>query len=511
MTDLPLQQRPRRMFPGGLRAQLLIVWGGMLFVLLALVFLAVLHVARGQLRDQAREHALVLSGTIAESMALTSHSAEEAKLDRLQSLVLRSGLLAAAWQDGPQLVVIAQTPRHEEVMRELIAQTRHHHSAWDMRHIEGTPCILAAQRALPGDPDRVAVVAVSLVGAQLHVDALSESLWVYILLNAIFILSIGYALFTFLVVRPVRAIGLSAERAAGGDLATPVAIIPSNELGQVARSFNSMLATIQEHERALEDQLARLQLANAALQQTQDSLLRAEKLASVGQLAAGVAHEVGNPLAAAFGYAELLEDDDLDEETRLDLVRRIQSQLERMRVIIRELLDFSRDDTSQPAQPTPLAPVVREAHDLAKTAHRARDVAVTIQLPDDLAAVMAVHSHLVQILINLIFNAADAMASAHTARPAITISARYAEEGPDQGHVILSLRDCGPGIPPAVHTRIFDPFFTTKAPGQGTGLGLSLSLRIAQRFGGDLRLATPDGQPGACFELLLPIAPDEVA
>jgi C4-dicarboxylate-specific signal transduction histidine kinase len=474
----------------------------MIAALLALVFIAVLHVARGQLRHQAREHALVLSGITAESMAsLPPDAADERRLDRLQIIVQRAGLVAAGWRDPRGALFIDESPEIEAAMRELLDEGSRRHVSWRFRTLGGTPCVLAAQRAAVGDGERVAVVVVSLVGAQLHVDALSESIWVYILLNAFFVLSIGYALFTFLIVRPVRAIGIAAERAAQGDLANPITLLPRNELGQVARSFNRMLATIREHERQLEDQLDRLQRANAELQKTQDSLLRAEKLASVGQLAAGVAHEVGNPLAAAFGYTELLEDDDLDAETRKDLLRRIQSQLERIREIIRELLDFSRDDTAQPVTSTALQPALREAVDLARTTQRARNLPIIIELPDQLPAVTAVHSQLVQVLINLLFNAADAMRDAQTSDPRVTLSARV--EGP---HVILAVRDRGPGVPADRRARIFDPFFTTKAPGQGTGLGLPISLRILQRFGGDLRLAPPDDLPGACFELILPIA-----
>lgn len=234
--------------------------------------------------------------------------------------------------------------------------------------------------------------------------------------------------------------------------------------------------------------------------QTEDRV-ESERIDSIVSLAAGVAHEVGNPLAAAFGYAELLDDPDLDDETRADLLSRIQSQLERIREIIRELLDFSRDDAQQPITPTALAPAIREACDLARTAQRARNLPITVTLPDELPAVNAVHSQLVQVLINLLFNAADAMRDARVAAPSVTVSAHTT---PD--HVILAIRDAGPGVPHDRRTRIFDPFYTTKEPGQGTGLGLPISLRILQRFGGDLRLATPDGQPGACFELVLPLA-----
>ena len=314
---------------------------------------------------------------------------------------------------------------------------------------------------------------------------------------------LGYALFTYMVIRPIRAIGVATERAAQGDLASPISVTPRNELGQVARRFNRMLERLDIQRRELTLKVEALEAANAELATTQESLLRSEKLASVGQLAAGVAHEVGNPLAAVYGYAELLAEGDLEEDMTVEIGGRIARQVERMQAIIRELLDFSRDDSEEPLRPVDLHDCVREAISLAGATSRVKRVEIRQQLPPELPRPHVVPSQLVQVLINLLLNAADALREAQTEAPRITLRAEADDE-----HIRLRVSDNGPGVPAQAAPRLFDPFFTTKPPGEGTGLGLAICLRIVQRFEGDLRLLEPEPDQGATFEIALPRPPE---
>src|SRR5699024_7809455 len=160
---------------------------------------------------------------------------------------------------------------------------------------------------------------------------------------------------------------------------------------------------------------------NRQLRQAQDSLIRSEKLAGVGQLAAGVAHEVGNPLAALSGYLEILEDGDLDPATRRDILTRSQRQAERIRVILRNLLDYSREDASAGVEPVDLAACIDEALHLVRAQPKARGVQIVADLPDALDSPRAIASEVVQILVNLLLNAVDALKTSDAQTPKIEL------------------------------------------------------------------------------------------
>ncbi len=326
-------------------------------------------------------------------------------------------------------------------------------------------------------------------------------LLVYLGLDALFILLVGYAFFTFVVVRPLRAIGVASERAARGDLASPVSVLPPNEFGQVGRQFNQMLAELRTKREELEDRLEELDQANRQLHETQDSLIRSEKLASVGQLAAGVAHEVGNPLAAIGGYMELLEEGDLDEETTRDIIERSGREVERIRATIQDLLDFSREESAPETTRVQLADCIDDAMSLVSAQPKARRVAIESDVPDDLPPIEAVGPQIVQVLVNLLINAVDALADGDIDAPRIDVAA---EHRPDDGELVVRVTDNGPGIDTEKPQRIFDPFFTTKDPGEGTGLGLSICLRIMRRLDGDIRVESARGE-GTTFELVFPV------
>ncbi|QDG50002.1 hypothetical protein FIV42_04375 [Persicimonas caeni] len=254
-----------------------------------------------------------------------------------------------------------------------------------------------------------------------------------------------------------------------------------------------MLDELRQNREELEARLDELDQANKQLREAQDSLIRSEKLASVGQLAAGVAHEVGNPLAAISGYLELLDDGDLDDDLTADILQRSQKEVERIRTIIRDLLDFSREEAEPAIEAVALPRCVEEAKNLVKAQPKSRNVDIVDHTPADLPQVRAVGSQVVQILVNLLINAVDAM-EGEAGEIAIT-----AETRDDQ--VALIVEDNGPGIPDDKLQRVFDPFFTTKDPGEGTGLGLAICLRIMRRLDGDIRVESREGE-GARFELV---------
>jgi len=235
------------------------------------------------------------------------------------------------------------------------------------------------------------------------------------------------------------------------------------------------------------------------LKQTQVQLIQSGKLAAVGTLAAGVAHELNQPLMVIRGYAqELLADERLVEEEIREDLRRIEAQTSRMAAIINHLRDFSRQSKGK-REVTDLNRVVRDALTFLGQQLKTKNIAVVQELLPGLPPVWADPMQIEQVLLNLVTNARDAMEEDGTGT--ITIRTELAAGS----RVGLSVIDTGPGIPPDLQTRIFDPFFTTKEVGKGTGLGLSICHGIVEEHGGALTMESPvaDGR-GARFTIVLP-------
>ena len=257
--------------------------------------------------------------------------------------------------------------------------------------------------------------------------------------------------------------------------------------------------------------MSRMQLASAeqraeALQRlahTEKVAARSERLAIVGQLAAGVAHEINNPLSFVRSNVACLESaaerpGEYTAEEVTEMFAETRSGLERIRQIVSDLRSFAREDDDG-VLACEINPVVEDALRLARV--KLKGVAeLEVRLPPQLPPATANPRHLAQVLLNLVVNAADALESGTVSKPRVTLTA-WVEEG----FVVIAVQDNGPGIPPPVRARLFEPFFTTKAPGKGTGLGLSLSREYMTRMGGSLQLADHPG-PGARFELRMPLS-----
>jgi signal transduction histidine kinase len=219
----------------------------------------------------------------------------------------------------------------------------------------------------------------------------------------------------------------------------------------------------------------------------------------VGRLAAGVAHEIGNPLSVILGFLEIMQDPALPDEERREYVSRMQGEAERMNRIIKNLLTYSRTPSTE-RQSVDLEAVLRGALDVLGPQKMMRGVDVDVSCADGLPRVVAGRDRLTQVCVNLILNAAEAMVG--EGRMAITLA-----RDDEQDEVVVTFEDDGPGIDEKIAHLIFEPFVTTKPESQGTGLGLSVCLSIVQDLGGTLTAGNRE-QGGACFTLRLPAGKD---
>jgi two-component system, NtrC family, sensor kinase len=261
---------------------------------------------------------------------------------------------------------------------------------------------------------------------------------------------------------------------------------------------------LQQMSAQLAEANARSTAALERLKSTQAQLLQAEKLSAIGQLVAGVAHELNNPLTSVIGYSQLLQEeigeptDPASSQIASDL-RRIAIEADRAARIVRNLLAFARRQSAS-REPQDVADLVGRVLALRVYDHRINGIDVETAFEPDLPPVVADGGQLQQALLNLILNAEQAMRGQPARR--LTVGARYDEEC---GAVVLSVADSGHGIDPASASRIFDPFFTTRDVGEGTGLGLSICYGIVRDHGGEIHAASQPGS-GARFTILLPAA-----
>lgn len=296
------------------------------------------------------------------------------------------------------------------------------------------------------------------------------------------------------------------------------------EVQEVAHSLNDMSEALAQRSTALEKAVGELRESNAHLRQARAGLARAERLAAVGSLAAGVAHEVGNPMGALLAFLSLAErDSEITDEGRSHL-HRAAEQGARVREILRQLLDFSRPPQAR-AAPVDLARVAAQVQTLIGAQPSYSEIEFKVQTERGLLPVRSDESMLSQILLNLVVNSADAIKGSGgrdrriqlTLRPAHLETRSADEESASLDRLVFDamacvVEDSGPGIDDEVRDRIFDPFFTTKPPGEGTGLGLANALKLVEEIGGVIECLRGSELGGAAFELRLPTAgPNDAA
>jgi two-component system NtrC family sensor kinase len=298
-----------------------------------------------------------------------------------------------------------------------------------------------------------------------------------------------------LVVRPVAALVAGTRRVGEGDLSTPIPFVGRHELGELAKAFNTMVDRLSE---------------------TQRQLALADKLASVGRLAAGIAHEINNPLTGVLSYASLLRKRFNADQAAAEDLDVIVRETVRCRGIIKGLLDFSRP--AQPMRkPTDLNEVARRAVAVVMSQLSLRHVSLSLDLAEDLPTAQADANQIQQVVVNLLLNAADAIGEEGGT---IAVSTRAAvmppplETDPDAAPapggepspaLELTVADDGCGIPPEDLPHLFEPFFSTKG-NRGTGLGLAVTWGLVEAHGGRIDVQSQPGQ-GARFTVRIPQAP----
>ncbi len=381
----------------------------------------------------------------------------------------------------------------------------------------------------------------SLKDIDRDISTIRGFIFLYIILDSIIIIALGVYFLSRLIVNPIMRLESSASKISGGNLEERVEIVADNEIGRLGKSFNTMAER-------LEGEILRLERLNRTLLKTQEELLRSSTLASVGSLAAGIAHEIGNPLGAVCGYLDFLIKS--AEEARRcaenaikssknalknsenalvfgaeeeDVLRRMDKEIARINTILKEFLELSRPVSGPPGH-VDVGELLKETV-LTLSQHAGfSSEKVRLVLKEKLPPVIIDEGKLRQVFMNFFLNAAEAIRitggelvvetkACETTNPddlaplgrriGDTVFETSDKEYEPQVFVEIIFKDSGCGIKDETLKKIFDPFFTTKEPGEGTGLGLFISQSIIQTYGGSVEVWSKEGE-GTTFKVTLP-------
>jgi signal transduction histidine kinase len=353
-----------------------------------------------------------------------------------------------------------------------------------------------------------ASIAFSLTPALERMREIQRIGFLYLMLNTALFAAIGFSPLYRFTIKPLRKLTQRTSQYRFGDGLLMAFRGSGSEWDGLYRAVNRIIALNTEDNQKLKDTVQSLQCALKDLGAAQQEIIRAEKLATVGRLASGLAHEIGNPIGIIIGYIELLKAGNLPEEEIADVLRRMEDEVRRVDRIIRQMLDFSR--------PKGLDVKVVSAHEVINSMiemMRVQPLFSGIALHEDLEAeedhVSADPEQLRQAFLNIMLNAVDAIETEKSGRRGrLSISSENIvgdmKAGSERRMIQLSFSDNGTGISREYMENIFDPFFTTKSPQKGCGLGLWVSTMIIEGAGGSLSVDSQDGV-GTTMYIRLPI------
>jgi two-component system NtrC family sensor kinase len=333
----------------------------------------------------------------------------------------------------------------------------------------------------------------------------------YMTIFGLALLVFAYFALTRLIVRPVDQLVRAADRVASGARTLRIPRTGPYELALLGASVQAMAEKLIAEERALRRKVSELTETTTKLTETQAQLVRSERMASVGQLAAGLAHEIGNPVAALMGMLDLLLEGDQPADVERDFLRRMRGETERIHTVVRDLLDFARPEEMASVAAAPASRSIQPAAEVRATIEDVlglvrpqksfQRIQLDVQVEGPLRVTLGA-PRLTQVVLNLVLNAAAALTSHGRDGGRIAVHAHKTRED----LVRIVVEDDGPGVDPSVRDRLFEPFITTKGVGEGTGLGLAVCRGLIESAGGEIGLDA-SFTAGARFYVLLPSAP----
>ena len=295
---------------------------------------------------------------------------------------------------------------------------------------------------------------------------------------------------------PIQKLVEAVQHIRKGDLDYKIEIDTNDEINTLAEEFELMRLQLQESYQGLEEKIKSRTLE---LHEAQAQITQQEKMASLGLMAAGIAHEIGNPLTSISSMAQVIKRR-INDDKIVEFVNNILSNIDRISVIVRELVDFSRP-SNYAASMVSVNELINSSVGIVKYDKRSKHIHFNLELDRNLPKTFLVGDNLLQVLINILINAVDASENFNNE---INVSSKLGSK-----NIKVSIEDNGSGIEKDKLNKIFEPFYTTKEVGKGTGLGLTVSYGIIKKIGGEIQVKSEIGK-GSRFEIILPIVEEEL-
>jgi len=325
----------------------------------------------------------------------------------------------------------------------------------------------------------------------------------YLGVNLLILLVVGFFRFRRTIFHPLENLIRLTDSYSDESGVPFLALQGGDELAQLAGSMQQMLGRIKADREKLQQHVASLQKVNQQLLATREEMVRTEKLSSVGRLAAGLAHEIGNPIGIVQGYLSLIRQPDVSDQEKREFCERAEHELQRISQLVRQLLDLSRP-ASGIKEEVDVHQVLHEVLALLQPQPLLDGIEVLTIFTAEDVVVYGNGGQLLQVFLNCLINAADAIrAKGGDGRGRIEISTESFDALAEPS-MRITIFDNGTGLVQETAANAFDPFFTTKEPGQGTGLGLSVSYALIKAIGGNISLANREGG-GAVVSIVLPV------
>lgn len=496
----PADAQPVRSRIGpGLRVQIVLALAGVILVAYVPLFFAIAQVTRATSFAYREEAARALGRAVASHVSDVAERDPQAIASRLASHVGEGGAIAIAVYAASGAVDASAGPATELAL--LRPPARPYGEA--ATRVASRNGARALDVVLPSG-DRAVLVRVRTDEDATRSADVVRGIALYMGVFALALLVFAYIALTRAIVRPIEQLARAADRVASGARSMQLPATGAREIADLGASVRSMASRLIDDEKALRAKVEELTTTTRHLGETRTQLEGSERMASVGRLAAGVAHEIGNPIAAIMGMHDIIDDSETPDETRADFLKRMRKETERIHVVVRDLLDYARPESGPPSARPGLAladvtEIVGDAVALVRPQKEWKGIDLNVDVEVGLHVRLS-PQRLTQVLLNLLLNAGAALSDKPNDTPhTVTVRGRTAAEG----RARIEIEDDGAGVPADMRDRIFDPFVTTKDVGSGTGLGLAVCRGIIEGAQGRI-FVDPSYTTGARFVVELP-------
>lgn len=460
----------------GIRLQILLALAGLMLLAFAPLFIAVASLTHATLKGARDDSARALGRSIAAHVSDARQTRSTESLRNLLDSEIGSVGLDAIGVYDRQGILIAKAGTSEicsALPRSVPPGEERNRTIW-------THHGRALEVLVPG-PHGPVVALVRTDDEAVRARPLVRLVGLYTAAFAIGLLAFAYMALTRLIVRPIDELSEGARRVAQGARSLEPPRSAARELSDLGASVANMARQLLTEEEKLRAKIDELEKATSDLKRAQSTIIRSERLASVGKLAAGLAHEIGNPIAAIIGFQDLLLEADLEEDEKRDFIVRMKRETERINRVLRQLLDFARPAAAgrvpDHLEPANVNDAIEHVTSLIRPHKAMRDLNLQVSVQPAIVPLNIDGSELEQVLLNLLLNGADAAG----VNGKLWINARPTENG-----ARIEIRDNGKGVEPSIRNAMFEPFVTTKEVGSGTGLGLAVCRGLIEAAGGTI-------------------------